>query len=439
MITHLRAFFLALLFFASWIIPSNALCQTILKFSHGDFAVEASKHNKEVQLLITVPNATSVAVSEISHPARIVLDFATTSISLTRTINAGENPFLKSVRVGSHPDKLRVVIDAVAEESPPYSMKQERKNGKTVVTLDLGKGGDVFTGQVSKNNGGSHPSPSRTPLISPSPIQRSPSTTVRKTTTTTSTTLAKKTTTSTTHSKSTTSTIRKTTTTIKPTTTTTKSKPTTSSTLRRPTTTTVHATTSTTKAKTTTSTTRPVTTSIQKTTTTRVKLTTTTRADPTPTTTMVEPTTTTSSSSTTSSTLQPTKPLPTPSIAASTTPPPQESKGGSGSAVTKILFSYLEPDHSPALEIKVSVSPEYKLVRKSDHEFLLTVQNCKITPGPLTLPLFPPQDFEGFTYVLAAAKGATTELTIGVERNERLAAFAKEGSLWVKASPPVLR
>ena len=71
--------------------------------------------------------------------------------------------------------------------------------------------------------------------------------------------------------------------------------------------------------------------------------------------------------------------------------------------------------------------------RKSDREYLLTIQGTKLGGEYLSLPQYPPQEFEGLTYVAAQlTKSGNTEVTLGVERGIKLNAFLKDYGIWVK-------
>ena len=101
----------------------------------------------------------------------------------------------------------------------------------------------------------------------------------------------------------------------------------------------------------------------------------------------------------------------------------------------EIVFGYDNTDSAPAAKIALTGRTEFKLSRKSDREYLLTISACKPAGDYLTLPQYPPRDFDGFTYLAAAGKNGAIEITVGVDRGTKLNAFAKDNELWLKAAP----
>lgn len=86
-----------------------------------------------VVLKIVVPQDVKIDAFMLPDPPRIVLDMAGASVKHSETFNAPANDVVKAVRLGSHPGKLRVVVDLAKAEAPKY----EWKAGKRQVILRM--------------------------------------------------------------------------------------------------------------------------------------------------------------------------------------------------------------------------------------------------------------------------------------------------------------
>ena len=75
---------------------------------------------------------------------------------------------------------------------------------------------------------------------------------------------------------------------------------------------------------------------------------------------------------------------------------------------------------------------QFKLTKKDARSYLLTIPDCTLEGQHLTLPYFVPQSFVGLTHVRAQRDKGDIEVTIGIDRNVRLAAFAQENEIWVR-------
>ena len=58
----------------------------------------------------------------LTSPARLVLDFMTVKSAKVKSAQSLKGPLSKKIRVGVHPDKLRVVFDLVPEKGLPYQI-----------------------------------------------------------------------------------------------------------------------------------------------------------------------------------------------------------------------------------------------------------------------------------------------------------------------------
>jgi len=112
----------------------------------------------------------------------------------------------------------------------------------------------------------------------------------------------------------------------------------------------------------------------------------------------------------------------------------QEVHSGSP-ALKAILFTVDEGAKSQAVQLVVEGKSEFKLARRSDREYVLTIEGGKVPGTYLALPQYPPQDFDGLTYVLAGQKDGNVEVSIGTERGTKLTAYFKDTNIWIRTAP----
>lgn len=106
---------------------------------------------------------------------------------------------------------------------------------------------------------------------------------------------------------------------------------------------------------------------------------------------------------------------------------------GAQSSLWGITFVSLAPSMTRAIRLDLSIHPEFSLLRKDDTTFTLKIPRVTLKDPSLALPFFPPREFVGLTVVLAREVREGVELTIGVDKGTDLVAAPKEKSLWVKA------
>lgn len=80
-----------------------------------------------VVLKIVVPQDVKIDAFMLPSPPRIVLDLTGASVKHSETFNAPENEVVKAIRLGSHPGKLRVVVDLLKAEAPKYDWKAGKR------------------------------------------------------------------------------------------------------------------------------------------------------------------------------------------------------------------------------------------------------------------------------------------------------------------------
>ena len=100
-----------------------------------------------------------------------------------------------------------------------------------------------------------------------------------------------------------------------------------------------------------------------------------------------------------------------------------------------ISFAYEDPGHKPLLKLKLNNRAKYSMSKKTDRQYVLTIQKCAVAWPHLELPHFPPHDFKGFTMVLVDRDAGSLQVTIGVQRGTRLNAVPVGSEVLVRAEP----
>jgi hypothetical protein len=80
-----------------------------------------------IVLKISVPNNSKINAFALTNPARLVVDFEGASIKKSEDFQAPNNGVVRQVRLGAHPNKLRVVIDLIAATPPEYEWKAGKR------------------------------------------------------------------------------------------------------------------------------------------------------------------------------------------------------------------------------------------------------------------------------------------------------------------------
>ena len=88
---------------------------------------ETADDGSYVVLKIVTPQDVKIEAFMLPSPPRIVLDLTGASVKRSETFNAPTNDVVKAVRLGSHPGKLRVVVDLVKAEAPKYDWKAGKR------------------------------------------------------------------------------------------------------------------------------------------------------------------------------------------------------------------------------------------------------------------------------------------------------------------------
>ncbi|GMR04177.1 MAG: hypothetical protein BMS9Abin23_0066 [Thermodesulfobacteriota bacterium] len=94
-----------------------------------DIAVLKSDGNTVIQI-VADGEIGDYNTFEIGNPSRIVVDVWGVSNSTGTNLVRVNDSFIKAVRIGNHPDKIRFVFDAAGDEIPPYVIT---KTGNSIV------------------------------------------------------------------------------------------------------------------------------------------------------------------------------------------------------------------------------------------------------------------------------------------------------------------
>ena len=113
--------------------PSESrILSSLEKDTLGLELVESAKTD---QLIINADaSPEDFSVSRISNPERVVIDIKTASATkLNKNYDASDTLYLNKVRVGSHPDKTRVVLDLPEGRDIQHAV--EAQNNRLVIRL----------------------------------------------------------------------------------------------------------------------------------------------------------------------------------------------------------------------------------------------------------------------------------------------------------------
>lgn len=96
-------------------VDQNKLSLHVAKNSNGEITCEAScKDSKDI------------SVAELEGPYRIIVDLIGCTEKIAKNLQVPNNEIIKSVRIGSHPDKLRIVLDVFPEQTPLFEWNKDK-------------------------------------------------------------------------------------------------------------------------------------------------------------------------------------------------------------------------------------------------------------------------------------------------------------------------
>lgn len=99
-----------------------------------------------------------------------------------------------------------------------------------------------------------------------------------------------------------------------------------------------------------------------------------------------------------------------------------------------VVFDYLPPLSLPVVRLVFSSVPEYRMSKKGEHEYVITVPDCSLSGPSTALPFFPPEDFNGFLLVQASDDGRNCKIRVGTDRGSRIAPYIKEREIQIRIS-----
>jgi hypothetical protein len=95
-------------------------------------------------------------------------------------------------------------------------------------------------------------------------------------------------------------------------------------------------------------------------------------------------------------------------------------------------FEYT-PEKAPVLKIQLNKPQAQAQISKVDEEtYKIEIKDCGIDNEDLELPQFPPHDFVGFVMVVAETVGKNTEVSISIEEDIVLGTVVNGNEIWVK-------
>ncbi len=106
---------------------------------------------------------------------------------------------------------------------------------------------------------------------------------------------------------------------------------------------------------------------------------------------------------------------------------------GTGSSVVRALY-YQTTNNTTvaALAIDLDKLDDFTLNRTAPDLYELTIQNARLAGPYLRLAQFPPDSFKGFSVVMAEERGSTVVVKIFVEENTKLFPFTSKNQLWLR-------
>lgn len=101
-------------------------------------------------------------------------------------------------------------------------------------------------------------------------------------------------------------------------------------------------------------------------------------------------------------------------------------------ALTDLVFAYNQRDRAPLIRLLFQRKPEFRLVKKDEKSYQISISDCSLKHDFLSLPQFPPHDFIGLTLVSPKTDRGGVEILVGVERGIRISALPKDNEIWVR-------
>lgn len=111
-----------------------------------------------------------------------------------------------------------------------------------------------------------------------------------------------------------------------------------------------------------------------------------------------------------------------------------QAKTVAGTVVNGISFKSLDDSVVKAVVIEVSNPDKYKLVAQGDDRYELTLPAAKLGASHLVIPQFPPEDFKDFEVVMARQTGDSVVVQIYVTKGTKLFPAVNAEGIVIKSS-----
>ncbi|MEZ4755070.1 MAG: AMIN domain-containing protein [Bdellovibrionota bacterium] len=100
------------------IVTSSAQAETLL--NQNGVVITVNQEQSDLDLNIKGVKYTQSSVFKLRQPARIVVDLKGKFSEIKRSFTLNQDPEFKEVRIATHPDKLRIVLELSTPDVPEY-------------------------------------------------------------------------------------------------------------------------------------------------------------------------------------------------------------------------------------------------------------------------------------------------------------------------------
>ena len=112
-----------------------------------------------------------------------------------------------------------------------------------------------------------------------------------------------------------------------------------------------------------------------------------------------------------------------------------KNKVSNNKLLKEINFIYLSPTRAPAIKLIFSEkSQSFTLTKKDESSYVLTFPEFGLSSDKLSLPLFPPKDFLGFTSVQCEQKDGNVIVTVSVDHGVKILSFPLGNEIVIRSS-----
>ncbi len=148
--------FATLCLFVLLLVSVDVSSEPLASYKKDAISVTASANGKTIEVAAAAKGLQELQITELQKPTRIVVDLVGPRSTVAKTLDIASHEFLKSIRIGAHPDKVRVVLDLSGDSIPKYT--KARKGDGIVITF-----GAKEKSPAQRATSTSTPQPSATP------------------------------------------------------------------------------------------------------------------------------------------------------------------------------------------------------------------------------------------------------------------------------------